>query len=444
TWWQVSYTTGVSGWSAETYLTAASTSSTAPTSIANIPVGEWTAFETPSRNSGVYYGDEPYDGMKHVSMTVDPDNGRIYFEGGDYAGAAGFKESYQQETWSLDLAARLADTTNRNAGWRLEYPYCGPAGQVQPKHPDTVGWVWDSKRHVFWHVTGKDVPSLDLCPGETSGYAIDQPTATTGGFIPNHLMTFNPTTQKWTDVSSNIDGPYGNNWKSVYDPKTDTIIRFGVTGGSGAVASVYDIATNSWTDYGLGSTAQGSTAQISDGFAALDLADRIIYVMDPFHGRLMRYNMDAHTLTDLGPIPGGARGPTGFFETYIAWDSVSKVLLWFNSQGNSASPVSFYAYHPSTGTWETLSTAISGVPGVTTVTGRDLVYDPYDNVLLLGGDVEPVSPHYYFLYRYGNGSGTSPAPSPTPTPQPSTPAPTLSLSASPTTVSSGGSTTLTW
>ncbi|OYV83456.1 MAG: hypothetical protein B7X04_04145, partial [Parcubacteria group bacterium 21-54-25] len=32
----------------------------------------------------------------------------------------------------------------------------------------------------------------------------------------------------------------------------------------------------------------------------------------------------------------------------------------------------------------------------------------------------------------------------TPTPQPSTPAPTLSLSASPTTVSSGGSTTLTW
>ncbi|OYV62869.1 MAG: hypothetical protein B7X03_03935, partial [Parcubacteria group bacterium 21-58-10] len=397
----------------------------------NVPVGQWTALATPDRNSGVYYGRNSYDGMKHVSIELDPTNGRLYFEAGDYSGASGFAQSYQQETWSLSLSDRLADPSNPNAGWRLEYPYCGPAGQVQPKHPDTVGWVWDSKRQVFWHVPGEDVPSNDLCPGETSTYQSDPATATHGGFIPNHMMTFNPTTQKWTDVSGNVHGPYGNNWKSAYDPATDTIIRLGYK--NGAVASVYNISTDSWTDYSLGSSALGQDVFLSQAMLGVDLQDRVIYAIDPFHGRLFRYNMDAHTLTDLGPIPGGGRGSTGFWETYVAWDSVNHVLFWLNNSGTTT-PSLFYAYHPGTGVWETLPLT-TNIPGLQ-ATGRDVVFDAQNNVLVLMGGLEPAPPAYFYVYRYGTGTSTG-------TPA-SVPAATLSLGVDKASVVSGGSVSLTW
>jgi hypothetical protein len=32
--------------------------------------------------------------------------------------------------------------------WNLEYPYCGPAGDIQPDHPDEVGCI-DTRRKVF-------------------------------------------------------------------------------------------------------------------------------------------------------------------------------------------------------------------------------------------------------------------------------------------------------
>ncbi len=440
-----------------TTSTPASGSTGTRAGAVNIPAGKWIAIKTPERYKGLNYGGNTYYGMKHVSMAVDSKNHRIYFEGGDYMGARGFKQSYQQETWSLDLATRLANPTNRNAGWLLEYPYCGPAGQIQPKHPDTIGWVWDSKRSVFWHVPGVDVPSQDLCPGETYDYNTNPATSAHGGFIQSHLMTFNPTTKKWTDVSSNV-GANRSRWKSVYDPKTDTIVQFALR--SGALARVYNIATNIWKDYSLGSDANGSTIYINNSFMAADLVDRVIYAIDPFHGRLFRYNMDTHTITDLGIVPGGPRGSSGFYETYIAWDSVNHVLYWFNH--TSPTHNLFYVYHPTTKQWQSMSTAtnLSGINAV----GRDLVFDSYDNALILMGGIDPAPPHYFYLYRYGNGSGTAQpstqttaqtSPSATTVPnqnqtqtqtqtQTNAPTPTLTFSASSTSVIKGGSTTLTW
>ena len=396
--------------------TPTSTSSIMPTSIANIPVGKWIAVKTPARNKGIFYGDSTYDGMKHVSIALDPLNGRLYFEGGDYSGASGFHQSYQQETWSLDLAARLSDPTNRNAGWRLEYPYCGPSGQIQPKHPDTVGWVWDSRRNVFWIVPGVSVSSPALCSGETYSHNSDP------GFIFKHMMTFNPATKKWTDVSSNVHGPYGNNWKAVYGPKTDTIIRFGYR--NSAIAQVYNISKNTWTDYPLGKDALGRDIRVSNAFPAVDLKDRVIYVIDHSHGRLHRYHMDSHTMDDLGPIPGG---PRHFYETYIAWDSTNRVLFWFDNIKRV-----FNIYHPDTKTWQTVSTA-TNIPGINAY-GRTLIYDAHDNVLVLMGGVDPAPPSYFYLYRFGSGSGASP----------SVPVASLSFSADKGAVVSGGGVRLTW
>jgi hypothetical protein len=79
---------------------------------------------------------------------------------------------------------------------------------------------------------------------------------------------------------------------------------------------------------------------------------------------------------------------------YVAWDSTSKVLLWFRD-----APPGAHAYHPGTKTWERIPLT-ADTPGAS-VSGRVLVYDPGQNVtLLFGGYTE--NPHL-FLYRYGEG-----------------------------------------
>ncbi|OYV83493.1 MAG: hypothetical protein B7X04_04015, partial [Parcubacteria group bacterium 21-54-25] len=91
-----------------------------------------------------------------------------------------------------------------------------------------------------------------------------------------------------------------------------------------------------------------------------------------------------------------------------------------------------------------------------TITAENGPYELYQkaftqgSVVTLGGnDTVPSSANsnssnYFVVVKGSTSLGQNSTPSVTPTPQPSTPAPTLSLSASPTTVSSGGSTTLTW
>ena len=75
-------------------------------------------------------------GTKHTRLAVDPINGRIYVTSGDFIptpNSGPDRDSGRQETYSYSIY----DNT-----WVLEYPYCGPAGDVQPLHPDEVGWVW--------------------------------------------------------------------------------------------------------------------------------------------------------------------------------------------------------------------------------------------------------------------------------------------------------------
>ena len=261
----------------------------------DIPAGVFTALVAPAKNVGIAGG-----GMKHVSLAINPDNGRIYTQGGDYS-FQNYQQSYQQSFFSFSLAERLASPANPNAGWTLEQGYCRTDGGVQPKHPDFVGWTWDSKRHVFWMVPGVMEGSNDICPGETTNRTGDP------NFIHNQLMTFDPVTRRWTVVNSDIGPDAADTWQSIYDPVTDSLIRMGKNGSTCGVVNIYDITSRSWSKYNLGPNALGQDVSVSKEGLAADIVGRVIYTVDGYSGRLHRFNIDAKKMADLGPVPGGSR-----------------------------------------------------------------------------------------------------------------------------------------
>lgn len=346
----------------------------------DIPSRQWVALAAPAPWSGKGIP----SGHKHVNAAYHPPSGRIYFTGGDYAGDRTFRTaSYRQETWSLSIGERFANRRDAAAGWRLEYPYCGPSGQIQPKHPDYVGWMWDAKQGLFYLVPGVTESTTEAnCPGETPDKQ------TNPGFISNRMMSFDPAARRWALLGSGAPGPdSADSWQSILDPVTDTIHRFGMT----MRVNRYHIPSRKWTASGMPSIS------LWKEYLAADIEGRAIYAIDGLAGRLHRYNLDSGAFTDLGPVPGGSLRITN--QTYLAWDPLNKALFW-HREGTA-----FFAYHPKTGAWETLPIA-SDVSGVN-ARGRLLIYDPGQNVLLLFGGSDDRTP-YIFLYRYGTGSGASP------------------------------------
>ena len=343
----------------------------------DIPAGQWTALPGPDIGKGIR-------GSKHVGGEFNPNNKRLYFTGGDYSGTGGYMQSYRQETWSLSIADRFS-STDINAGWKLEFPYCGPDGGVQPYHPDFVGWTWDSTRNVFWMVPGTMVGTVSNCPNEPGP-----------GFLGSSVMTFDPAAQKWAH-----HGPaskYKNHtWQSVYDAKTDTIIQFAHNGGNGqAEAGFYNIATKTWSYAGLGLNALRKPIRINNGYMAADFHERAIYAIDPFQGRLHRYLIDSRKLEDLGAVPTGPTNKTNPQAGNLVWDSVNKILMWALDPGRG-----FHAYNPATKTWEVLPTN-SNLNGIKAY-GRTLVFDPSQNVFLLFGCASEScrpSARYMFFFRY--------------------------------------------
>jgi hypothetical protein len=361
-----------------------------------IPSGVFIALERPVAGLG------PDGGTKHSTYAHNPIDGRLYQLGGDFKGPFG-EASYRQDMYSVSIAERWRDRANRNAGWRLEYPFCGPAGGVQPKYPDFVGWTWDSRRNVFWTVPGQyEVNRESVCPGETAD-RVDDP-----GFKWGHLMTFNPfepdLARRWADVEPHANrGPFATEtWQTVYDPQPDQLVRLGYDAGSGqAVVAIYDIRSRTWTSQGLGLNALGQDIRVWKEGKTADLDGRAVYTIDGFAGRLHRYDLDARTLSDLGPVPGGQiAGGTTTNDAYVAWDSVNHVLFFFRIDTRT-----LHVYQPATGVWESPpirvdwsnvpAPAPDGMPHVR----HALVFDPHQNVLVLLGTTDPANP-YMYLYRY--------------------------------------------
>lgn len=223
-------------------------------------------------------------------------------------------------------------------------------------------------------------------------------------------MTFDPSqadlTKRWKDISSNR-GPYvvpPEQWMSHYDPVTDTIIRLSRDVSGDAVASHYNIQTNTWTSYSLGVNAVGRTMYIEKEGSAINVEGRLIYTGDHVSARLYRYNIDTHKMTDLGSLPdtnSGNQDNNAFF----AWDTTNKILFYMGGDSGK-----LYVYHPDTASWETPPQNTDPL-GLSAKIRHAFVYDPGQNVLALLGNTQG-DPHIYF-YRYANGSGgdtTPPAP----------------------------------
>ncbi|WNM63965.1 fibronectin type III domain-containing protein [Candidatus Nitrospira neomarina] len=371
-----------------------------PTGQINIPTGVFVALDYPDAAPiGI-------QNSKHVTWAHNPIDGRLYSMGGDF-GPGDYPSSYRQDMYSLSISDRWANKQNRNAGWRQEYPYCGPDGGIQPKSPDFVGWTWDSTRKVFWMVPGTMVtPVQPSCPGRTTNPATDEPK-----FKFNHIMTFNPAepnlTKRWLDWGEDTTPHRGEKWMSIYDAKTDTIIRFGVN----QFVDIYDVKTRTWSSFSHGNNAVGDTVRIFNAALSVDFKKRVIFAVDEIAGRLMRWNMDAKTMTDLGPVPDGPI-ELSLNSSYSAWDSINNVLFFLHP-----GTLGFHVYHPETKSWETPA-MVTDPPGLHPDVKHAIVFDPYQNVLAFLGNRDDANP-YIYLYRYAAG-GSNPGPGDTIPPSPPT------------------------
>ncbi|HET9951499.1 MAG TPA: hypothetical protein VFS09_06850 [Candidatus Eisenbacteria bacterium] len=344
----------------------------------DIPVQTWVKRILPASGEGAC----PY-GCKHMRLTVNPTNGRIYFCGGDYSTDDPYLDSGRNEIYSYDVATD---------SWTQEFPYCAPTGQVQPSHPDEVGWVFDTARNKFWMIPGyMGVPGGadgGLCPSGTTN------------MIRWETMTWDPVTKVWTlpNVPEANVPTLGDDGFAQYDPVTDTIIQFHYTGAT--KVGIFDIKSNSWTE-----VSTPFSADLSKEYSVFDPVDRVIYAIEGFQNKVYRYEIDTRTLTVFADAPAG----TGRAQSHPVWDSVNRVILWFDHCcNNPPSAAQFHVFHPTTKVWETLPTTLPEDGGP--VFGNCTVFDPVQNVLLVMGDAVDMSRPYFYLYRYGTGSGSPPPP----------------------------------
>jgi hypothetical protein len=316
--------------------------------------------------------------MKHGRLAHNPIDGKIYFLGGDHAGTPGFPQSGRNEMYTYAIATNT---------WEMIQPYCDGTAKPKPAHPDEVGWVFDTRRKGFWMSPGYQWGS-----GETS----DECPLPNGLFRKKGLAFYDPVTRTWdqlnrTAIQDALGWVPGNLLFAQYDPVTDQIIIL----ADGAIAT-YDIATDSWSRT---KHSFNPTMRLAKGYHAIDLEKRVIYAIDQKNPRLFRYNIDSKTVDLLGPTP-----IPSYVQVQPVWNSVSNVLMWWDHKSGQ-----LHIYHPDTNTWE--QNIPTQKPEGIFVQGNHVVFDPYQNVLMIMGGtaingVNTTNP-YVFLYRYApGGTGT--------------------------------------
>ncbi len=394
--------------------------------ISNIPERVLVGLQVADRGRGIPFG------MKHTASAYHPRSGRIYFTGGDFSGLQ-HDGSYRQETFSLDVATRYGAPTNQNAGWTLEYPYEGYGGtSVQPKHPDTVGFVWDSRRNVFWLLSGLMVVSTSAVHSVTfpNGAVETDTKGDDPNFLYFRVMTFDPDAspaQRWKGTpflwAQNSDGTQPpasltgspEHRHGVYDPVRDCIlVPMAVRAGN---LGVFDCGTGTWTYHNVG--LGGYTGVQRGNHVVADLVRRKLYhvaTKGPNYpdasssAHLIAFDMDPpYRSYDLGPVP---RLPTinPYEMCFITWDTLNEVLLYIpwtipdtsppNQIFSTAQGISeLYAYRPSTAAWETIP-VVTSPPG-SYFTLRSAVYNPELNLHVFTGGVPDVDPNNrLFFFRY--------------------------------------------
>lgn len=371
-------------------------SPTIPVGAPKLAAGVLASFPSPTDSTkGIIGG-------KHVALTLHP-SGLVYANGGDFINPK-YANSYQQQTWSLDPAAFIA-AGGGNAGWRLEYPYDGFNGAVQPWHPDYTGFPWDDSRGVFWMVPGlMVVPGLSyLAPAS----AIFSTNPASGAIqVCREVMTFNPTApmaQRWKRPGVRADVPGGeanadDTHDCVYDPVKDVIVRPG-RNGIGVCFDILDCKALKWR-----TVSNPSQTQIQGEPIAVDWKKRFAYQCDLF-GNLCRWSLDDYSFSLVAKLPGGVLTTMANYTTLI-FDSVNRVLLYSRAQllpgvvgpGNDADGfIHAYPVDDAAPVWQHIPEKTSDG---TQFTHRMACFIPAINAtLFFGGRIPSDNPRLYF-FRY--------------------------------------------
>jgi hypothetical protein len=355
-------------------------SGAAPSGGLTLPERTWVSRPLASGFGGP--GLRPY-GSKHTRLLYDSRRGRMVLTGGDYPNAH-ISDNGSHLVWALDLGAGPAPA------WELIGPWCN--GPEQPGRPDTVLWVYDSKRDRglvmpgFYFITQGDGSE---CPGVRD---LADP------------MFFDFATGKWQRVPFGPPpGGYGGDEGAsfgVYDPVSDSVYRLR-SEGDRSVMQILSLSTNRWRVGSAGLPPSNREQSV------IDVEGRSIYVINRYLKALVRYKIQSGGV-DVIRLPRPARPPQGEDEeTYLAFDPINRVVLYPNTYQNSGRVYGLGIYHVDTKKWEW-----DPVPaGPPLVQGNVVGFDAGNNAMLLYGGKHGTDaglPTVYWLYRYANGRGRQP------------------------------------
>lgn len=404
---------------------------------------QWYAVQQPNPAVPLAFWSE-----KHTTMTYSPVTKRLYQHGGDSNHAIdknGVDQgasigSYYQRDFSVDLGARIAAVGSPNTGWREEFPLCTVLPLLRPKHPDFVGWAWDSKRSRFWHVPGEDFhtsAALMNCPiaagGDETDTGTDEPP-----FLYRHMMTFDPLAPAngFTDMGTNhgvLNAGSDFPWVACYDPQRDELFRFEQNGdntiGDGTLFfRRYNITTNTWTTTNVSpGTLTTALRQVKVLYWDWDPQRRHVYFADRQSGHLTRLSMVTNTIVDLGLLPGTPvyAGPIGVVSDkgYLKFDWNARMLVYVELVNGSASAFNrVWKYAVDTAVWAEIGTLTKvtldgGAFDPTTGTSPDgttLGFDPDNNVIALTGCYVRQTPYVWVIRLSDMGEPAPPVINPVP------------------------------
>ena len=348
----------------------------------DIPLRTWVSRPLPAGTDGP--GPTP-NGSKHTRLLYDSRRERMVLTGGDYVNAY-ISSNGSQLVWAIDLAS------SPTPAWTLIGPWCN--GPVQPGRPDTVGWVYDSKRD-----------RAVLLPG----YVFANEGASSGceGVVDSKdSMLFDFSTNKWSAAQYGPppEGWGGDNGSSfaVYDPGTDAAYRFRWAGRN--LMEVLSLEKNKW------SVVDPGGSDLNRAQTAIDVTGKSIYAVSRRLRALLRYSIPSRRIVDSIAIPQDVQLPdSADFETHLTFDPINRVLYYPNTRNFGGRLYRFGIYHVDQKRWEWEALPTTGHP----VQGNVIGFDVGNNVMMLYGgkgesDVQP--PSVFWLYRYGNGvAPTAPA-----------------------------------
>ena len=337
----------------------------------NIPLEVPDRTWVPRPQSGIGEGPSASRG-KHMRLFHDSKRGRMVLTGGDYPYTRGDGNALQL-VWAIDLA--------KGAKWELLHGWCSPPGGVQPARPDNVTWVYDSKRdqgiimpaYYFGPVGCPDVSEAK------DGYVFD-------------LASNSWQPASWPKPLPAYGGDIHNHW-GVYDPLTDSVYRFFWRGSLNM--QVLDRGANRWTFTPLRGVSGVGASDPSNDQPAIDPKGHSIYVISRKMKALLRYSIDKKDVVEAIPMPAQWTAPSSEFgggdmETYLAFDSINRVLINPMTHNYGGKLLGLGIYHVDTKKWEWEEARED-------VSGNTLAFDATNNVFMFFGRS---ATRQFWLYRY--------------------------------------------